>query len=1158
MEMRGLAGQDERMIAEVRCPLCGTHMTLRSARRGPNAGSEFWGCVRFPACKGSRSLDGSVPQPPAKRAPKTSTRTSAAETATKAARASGRAGKSPIRRGDLLASSVNHFGPGKAISADGDNLVLEYFDTPEQRTEDRVRMSVPRTGLRRVELKPETRVFWQTGDRWRSGRVIEMTQHRDISVRETGGDWEGFVPEDRLFVRWHRPLLDPVGFGAGGLLESPLLADMRRPFLQAILRQRAAARGMRGALSSAIELHDHQLETAWRILQDPVQRYLLADEVGLGKTIEAGIVLRQLLLDNPELSVQLVLPPFLIGQWRHELEDKFFLKDFPDADVRFARNDEPESWSAADLLIIDEAHNLAGLANSDRPDLAARFVGLAQIASKTPKVLLLSATPALNNEPVFLEMLRLLDPAIYADVSVKQLRGRLAARAGLGRIFLGLQPGLPAVLLRKRLAELGEELPGDADVELLLSAASSALDSGDREALKTRIDGLRMHVAEVYRVHRRMLRTRRTSALEATYQVTGRRAAEPLVIQSDLLTETTRLLEAWRQEALAAHEDDPSTLDDVAWAFAKAVNLAFDPEALGQWAQCRTAATLGEQTALDRMVQDLAFRDRRDGVARPIADALTYHFKAKDKVVVFCATPDLVTDLADELGNLLGSSSVVVHRTSDLPGQIESAIRKFEGARGTAILVADSSAEEGRNFQFADLLVHVGLPADANRLEQRIGRCDRWQIHDASGQWRSLLVTEPDSEGSFTGAWTRILEEGFGVFTSSIASLQFAVEAATHRAWQRLVRDGVMACDSIITEVRASLEAELDRVREQDALDSIESGGQRGAIYRQLQSFESGEAGFGDLTHALLAANSAPGNLRFRVISDPRSGVGGYDALTRLPGKQLQIPLVSVERLERDFLPIRDQRGTFLRRIAVQQPDTHLYRYGDTFIDAVSDFLRHDDRGRAFGMWRWIPDWERGLMIAYRFDYAVEARPTSGERSTAARATLMHRADGLFPPLIVTVWVDQHGHQIADAKLLETLESPYIKPGNGSPGGDFSLSRKRIGAAYKVTPAAEWSQRWRSAEGVAAKSALSLPEVKNAIATGLANARIDSERRVRQLKLRAVRSSVGEGRALEEEAAYEKEAGQTLAVAIEAPRLRLDGTGVVVLSGDELELDDGA
>jgi ATP-dependent helicase HepA len=1068
----------------------------------------------------------------------------------------------------LLVSDTNALGPGKLIGVDDGDLVLEYFDTPGQAPEERTRLSVPRRGLRRFALKPESRVFWISAAKWRSGRIIETTSHRDIYVR--AHDWEGHVAEEHLFVRWHLPLTDPVGFAAGGLLESPLLADLRRPFLQAILRQRSAARGMKGALSSAIELHDHQLEAAWRVLQDPLQRYLLADEVGLGKTIEAGIILRQLLLDDPGLSVQLILPPFLIGQWQHELTNKFFLKDFTQADIRFARNDEPRAWAPAGLLIVDEAHNLAALANSDQPDLAARYTKLAETATESTRLLMLSATPALNNEPVFLQMLKLLDPAVYTDVSVDDLRKRLAARAGLGRIFLGLQPNLPAVLLRNRLRELRNELSYDTDVQHLLDVASDALDVDDRDALKVAIDGIRTHVAEIYRVHRRMLRTRRTAALQATYRVTGRKAPEPLTLESSLLTETTMLLEAWRQEALAAHEEDPTALRSAARAFAEAVSLSLDPESLAEWARSRAAATPGEQTALDRMAQDLAFEHRRDVVARPIADALSYLFKDKELVVVFCPTTDLVTELADALRELLPATAVLEHRITDTPEHIESVIRKLESARDTAVLIADSSAEEGRNFQFVDLLVHVGVSSDANRMEQRIGRCDRWHMNAAPGEWRSLTVTESSASETFASAWIRILREGFGVFDSSIASLQFAVETATGSAWLQLLTDGIEATNAIIESVRSSLEEEVERIREQDALDSIESSGERGSVYSQLAEFESGESEFAGLTHGLLATNGVPGNLRFKVIGHPVNGVGGYDAFSRLPGKQLQIPLVSVERLERDFLPIRDQRGTYLRGIAIKHSDTHLYRYGDPFIEAISDFLRHDDRGRAFGMWRWLPDWGYGERIAYRFDYAVEAQPLGNEaardlrrqvsdRDNAAdRATLMHRADGLFPPLIVTVWVDELGRHLTDSRLLDVLQEPYVKAENEATGGDYSLNRSRIEAAYKHIPAAQWSQQWHDAEAAAVNLVQGLPDVQIAIVMGLQRAQGESAKRVKQLQLRAARAAGNERAALELEVAFEEAAGQALTAAIETPTLRLDSTGIVIVSGEELTLSDDA
>lgn len=1136
---------------ELRCPLCGGMMTLRTARYGSSAGNDFWGCARFPACKGSLNFDGSSRDSSAKER-----RSRVGSPQTTLTRAKGNlptttSGKgTTLRRGDLLVSSSNSLGPGKLVDKDGEDLVLEYFDTPGQAPRDRERRSISRRSLRRYTLKLETRVFWISGQKWQSGRVLETAPDGEHYVRSH--NWEGFVSEENLYVRWHRPLRNPVGFAAGGLLESPLLADLRRPFLQAVLQQRSAARGMKSALSSAIELHDHQLQTAWRVLQDPVQRYLLADEVGLGKTIEAGIIMRQLLLDNPEFSVQLILPPFLVGQWRQELTNKFFLQDFPRSDIRFSRDDEPATWAPADLLIIDEAHNLAALANSQQAELAARYAALAETATASKRLLMLSATPALNNEPVFLQMLKLLDPAVYRDMSVDDLRHRLAARSGLGRIFLGLQPTLPAVLLRNRLADLRNELAGDGEVAKHLDDASTALAVGDRDALVLAIEDIRTHVAEIYRVHRRMLRTRRTSALQTTYRVTGRKFPEPLTLESGLLTETTRLLEAWRQEVLAAHEEDLTALQSAANALAQAVSLSLDPESLAEWARSRTATTRGEQMALDRIIQDLGFVCRRDTVSKPIADALSYRFKAGEKVVVFCSTAALVTELGEELRHLLPDTVVLEHRITDTLEHIDTVIRQFESERGTTVLIADSSAEEGRNFQFADLLVHVGVQSDANRMEQRIGRCDRWQMTDAAGERRSLTVTESSSSETFSSVWTRILQDGFGVFDSSIASLQLAVETATANAWQKLLTDGVESRDAIVELVRSSLKEEIERIREQDALDSIEASTDRGSIYSQLTASEATESEFAELSHALLA--SVPGNLRFRATGDPVHGVGCYDAFSRPPGMQLQIPLVPLERLERHFLPIRNQRGTYLRRAAIKHKDTHLYRYGDPFIEAVSDFLWHDDRGRAFGMWRWRPDWGYGERIAYRFDYAIEAKPDEKafDLPSGETVTLMHRADGLFPPLIVTVWVDELGRQLSDSSLLNVLQEPYAKPDDTSAGGDYSLNRSRIEAAYQYIPAPQWSKRWQDAEACAVNLVMSLAEVQGAIKTGLDHAAAESAKRVKQLRLRSARVAGNEHEALEREVAFEEAVGRSLCKAIENPALRLDSTGVVILSAEEL------
>lgn len=1138
------------MIEDVRCPRCSSPMVMQFASRGRNAGQAFWGCSQFPRCRGSRDAEGNAPQP---RKPRKAT----------PAKPTSARGKS-LSSGDLLISSDNTFGPGKLVAREADDLVLEYFDAPGQNPAARYRERVSRPSLKRLALSPELRVFWQDKQgRWRSGRIIETNQHGDIYVR--GHEWEGFLTEAQLFVRWDRPLVDPVGFGEAALLESPLLADMRRPFLQGILRQRAATHGMRAALSSCIELHEHQIETAWRVLQDPVQRYLLADEVGLGKTIEAGIVVRQMLLDKPTLRVQLVLPPFLVEQWKRELTQKFRIHDFSRAQIRFGREDEPQDWKPADLLVVDEAHNLARLSVSDDAALAARFERLAEIAIATPRLLMVSATPALHNEDAFLAMLKLLDPAMYAETTPAELHSRLVARAGLGRIFLGLQPGLPGALLKGSLAKIQAEFPGDPELADIVARAGEAIGAQDKDRIAEEIQALRTHVAEVYRVHRRMLRTRRTVALEGSYRVTGRAAPEELALESTADQDVTTLLNRWREQALATAEGNTEALRTTGRALAEAVSLTLDPAALQNWAGERAASGVDEEEreALEHAIQDLGFVVRRESVSGPIADAMSYLFKAKERVVVFCPTTESAAEIADELESLLGSKSVFRHLAGEPADATERAVRGFEQMRAAAVLIADSSAEEGRNFQFADVLVHVGLPASANRLEQRIGRCDRWAAEDASS-WRSYLVASEQGD-SFAEAWRQIVTDGFGIFDTSVASLQQAVDEATDEAWRILLERGVAGANDAIARVREMLDAEIERVREQDALDSLEATTDDRSLYARMVEVESDSAEFADLTDRLLAAKRVPGNLRFDVIGNPTVDLGGYEIVGRLPGKQAQIPLIPAWRLLRDFMPLKGHRGTFSRSVAMTKEDVHLYRYGDQFIDAVSDFLWHDDRGRAFGMWRWLPDWRRDDTPVYRFDYAVEANPHEvprawdprGELATVSQGidqlSISRRADGLFPPIIVTVWMTANAKELTTKVYLDALSAPYVKPHAATEGGDYALNRTRIEHANELIPVAKWGASWRKAEAEAQRLVRGRDDIRDAVARASTIAHNDSSTRLSQLRLRAVRSSGAEMRLLEEEIHREEVVARALAAAIQTPTLRLDSTGMVILSGRSLE-----
>lgn len=223
-----------------------------------------------------------------------------------------------------------------------------------------------------------------------------------------------FATEEEIYVRCNRLRANPIEILAIKGHETPYFHDRRLAFYKCLIQQRAVSRGMTGLLSANIELYPHQVEVVRRVLEDPVQRYLLADEVGLGKTIEAGAILRQYLLDESSGDAAVIAPQYLVEQWRTELE-KFYISHFPNRVKVVAVEDVSQLSPNAKLgfLILDEAHNIAAMAKSSDSLQRKCFERCKILAHKSDRLLLLSATPVVNREQDFLAMLHLLDPTAY-------------------------------------------------------------------------------------------------------------------------------------------------------------------------------------------------------------------------------------------------------------------------------------------------------------------------------------------------------------------------------------------------------------------------------------------------------------------------------------------------------------------------------------------------------------------------------------------------------------------------------------------------------------------------------------------------------------------------------------------------------------------------
>lgn len=211
-------------------------------------------------------------------------------------------------------------GIGKLVERTGKQCTVEYFDAP---TSEPIIRQFESNQIQVVSLPEQTRVyhFNETVGAWEIGRILDDLGDSQL-IRFPNSTTKHLKVTD-IFVRWARPIADPTPFLGGKINETPRFADSRSAFVRSLLSQRAASMGMSALPSSAVELEAHQIEVVRRILQDPVQRYLLADEVGLGKTIEAGVLIRQVILDAAEDALVLVIVPGpLVPQWRSELETK--------------------------------------------------------------------------------------------------------------------------------------------------------------------------------------------------------------------------------------------------------------------------------------------------------------------------------------------------------------------------------------------------------------------------------------------------------------------------------------------------------------------------------------------------------------------------------------------------------------------------------------------------------------------------------------------------------------------------------------------------------------------------------------------------------------------------------------------------------------------
>lgn len=1049
-------------------------------------------------------------------------------------------------------------GIGKVLSVSSGEVLVEYFVSPRERIQETHSINT----VVRTYLENQTRCFYETAEGYKTGR-IEMRESDHYWVR-CGNNVRELMPETALFVRCNRTIDDPTVILAEKAIESPFFFHHRQTFVRAQVEQRATSNGLTGLLSAGIQLYPHQVEVARRVLADPIQRYLLADENGLGKTIEAGILLRQFLNDNPEGRVLILVPSHLKEHWRRELDGKLGLLDFGDPYQLITPTELLNSSLIEEefmALVVDEAHLFVSGAFSTEQMPRMQFLRLCTLAKMTPKVLLLSSTPVLHNEQNYLAMLHLLDPNAYSLEDVKGFKRRVADRQSIGKLILNLQGKVQPASLQL----LAEAFPEDTYVQEAVPKVLNAIqDESTREPL---VGALCLHLSETYRLHRRMLRNRRDS-IEDVRNFRGALAAEYDL--DDQVGEIAALLEDWRTSLHRALDNNHSG-DRTDWETLYLLLVSATGSWLGmldaiidarlnrtaaawlkkEYSQSEIAAIIrlplfpGEAELL-RSIQEMmrSFSDGEGDRIGLLKELLAHHFAVRfglgnGRVVVFTGYQKVAAEIFQGLSKAYGAKGIARYLREDDEAKHTAELKRFQQDPSCWLLICDSSGEDGLNLQEADAVIHFDLPFQPNRVEQRMASLDRL---GRKKDFKTLVLVGPEHDLSMQECWSDILQNGFGVFSQSIASLQALVNERLPHLLTTAFVQGPQGLRDECEQLRKTIPVEQENIAEQQAIDEIDIR-EQGAVaaFERLRSMDAQS----DL-HRKSIQGLAEGVFQFRPTSAREGGLFyRYQDSTLMPPKQF----LSFCR-GGDFSP-----AVFAREEALTHPGLRVYRSGHPFVDSLAEYIDWDDRGKVFAIWRNDPRWPENAepWAGFYFTFMVEADLELARDilkkewgKIADPAALLRRADALFSPTFITIAFDaQKGTEETNPLVMEILEQGNYKKNTVNLGSRLWLLERFIEPS-------QWAEKCRETR-VAAEQALKEREsFTEHLEKQGQKARESFTKRLVQLQQRQYNGTLtgdkSQVEAVNREIAQEAALSEAFFQGIVNPQIRLDSVGFAVIS----------
>jgi len=666
-----------------------------------------------------------------------------------------------------ISDSEAELGLGTVLAQDGRLLTVLYPATGETR-----QYSVRNAPLTRVRFSPGDQITHFDG--WKlTVREVDDVDGLMVYHGLDAQNQPRTLPETQLsnFIQFR---LASDRLFAGQIDPMPWFSLRYNTLLHTSKQMQSSLWGLGGVRAQPIA---HQLHIAREVADRIAPRVLLADEVGLGKTIEAGLIIHRQLLSGRASRVLILVPENLQHQWLVEMRRRFNLEVALFDAERFIESDASNPFEDAqlalvalewliedekaqdalfaagwNLMVVDEAHHLVW-----HEEHASREYALVeQLAQVIDGVLLLTATPEQLGQDSHFARLRLLDPDRFHDLATFRAESehyRPVAEAVQELLDQGRLSGKAHDTIQGFLGAEGEAL-------------LTAVNDGDSQASA--------------RLIRELLDRHGTGRV--------------------LFRNTRAAIQGFPERQLHAY---PLANPPAYAALDPSERAEFYPEVAFQ-AQAESA------------------EEERWWRFDPRVDWLidTLKMLKRTKVLVICAHAETAMDLEDALRVRSGIPATVFHEGMNILERDRAAAYFADEEFGAQVLICSEIGSEGRNFQFAHHLVMFDLPAHPDLLEQRIGRLDR------IGQKHTIELHVPYLQDSPQERLYQWYQEALNAFLATCPTGTALQHQFGPRLLAQLGGGDSQAWDALVVEARAErerLEADLHSGR--DRLLELNSGG---------------------------------------------------------------------------------------------------------------------------------------------------------------------------------------------------------------------------------------------------------------------------------------------------------------------------------------------